>query len=91
VSYFFDKRFKVGLIAGAGLFVILNIASYQIALKRYEELQSFSPFGPGGFDWGFPFVWGRQYITPLDDGALNIAFCLALCVAVGTVFKFLRR
>lgn len=79
------------MLAGAVLFVILNLVNYKLATKRYYEIDLFSPFNRGGFDWGFPFAWGRQDLIPLDDGALNVVFCLVLCVAVGTVFKFVRR
>ena len=97
MNYLFDKRFKFGMIVGVFLFLIWNVLSYRLALKRDYELDQLSGFsgirfsGNDGFDWGFPFVWGRPYITQWDDGILNVAFCLVLCVVLGTIFKLAKR
>lgn len=92
MSYIYNRTFKIGVIVGVIVFVLLNIATYYFALKRQEaNLLSPIQFAPNTIDWGFPFNWGRSKFFYPEDGILNVLVGMIFGISCGIIFNYIGR
>lgn len=92
MDYLYNRKFKIGAVVGVIIFVVANIISYFIELKRHVAIIndpiSFAP--APRFRWGFPFVWDGYNLGYLIDGSLNVVVAAMFAIIFGSVFRVIR-
>lgn len=85
MSKLYNRAFKVGVAFTIGIFAILNVASFIISKRAYDESEI--RFSHSRLDSGVPFSWAWD--TGIGLGfMLNVA-AISLCAfVVGFLFRY---
>jgi hypothetical protein len=90
MSKIYNIAFRMGVLFNVVLFTLLNIVSFVIARKNYEQESLEAPFfGHFGYHWGFPIeMFQNEHLAHPFLLVFNVAIYVACGFFFGFLFKF---